>query len=294
GDRNCEMKISQIESLYCKVSKFSLASSGKIAPHCYPDGLIMRFELKGCDDEFIIASYFGDSINEYSTLLNTYIMLDDLASNKKFNQLNLKVFYDNNHINEEFFGSKFDSFSQKVKKIKIEDLRSDTKQEFLEKFREKAALDEIEFKMLCKYIDTMDERMNIYLNPFSLAFSLKIPKLKINFSIKYPLFNNTIGHKYKFIHEIDARFKFSKVPDELVLYDNSCYTYGVTIVDLLYIKKKNAKLPYLMAYINNPEIVLKDNRLPELKTTPGDLIYINNKPVIYYKILNKHQFIDNN
>ena len=49
-----------------------------------------------------------------------------------------------------------------------------------------------------------------------------------------------------------------------------------------------------MAYINNPEIVLKDNRLPELKTTPGDLIYINNKPVIYYKILNKHQFIDNN
>jgi len=66
-----------------------------------------------------------------------------------------------------------------------------------------------------------------------------------------------------------------------------------------YIKKKNEPLPYFMACINNHEILTKEyyymkKDAPELKTTPGDLIYINNKPVIYYKILNKHQFIDNN
>jgi len=293
GDRNCEIKKSQIESLYCKDFIFSGRTVNNDDPYCYPDGLIMRFKLKGCDDELIIATDFKGRINEYSTLLNMYFMADDLISNKKFNQFNLKVFYDNNYLNEEFFGPKFDGFSQKVKKIKIEDLRSDTKQEFLEKFREKAALNEIEFKMLCQYINAMDEKINRYLNPWRRAFSLKIPKLKMNFSIKYPLFNDIIGHKYKFIHEIDAQFKFSKVPDELLRYD---YWLPVSppfvVVNMLHIKKKNAKLPYLMAYINNPEIVLKDNRLPELKTTPGNLIYINDKPVIYYKILNKDEFID--
>ena len=297
GDKTSEVKISQIELLYCKIPKFSSVPSGRDDPYCYPDGFILRFKLKGCDDEFIIASYFFDRINEHSTLLNTFIMLDDLASNKKFNHLDLKVFHNNNYINEEFFGSKFDGFSQKVKKINIEDIRSDTKQEFLKKFKEKASLDEIEFKMLCEYIDTMDKRMNRYINPLHREFSLKIPKLKLNFSVKYPLFNNIIGHKYKFIHEIDARFKFSEIPDALMMYDNSCYVHELVIMPILYIKKKNAKLPYLMVCINNDDFLAPDdyytkNNVPKLKIAPEKLMYFCNKPVWYYKILNKDEFMD--
>lgn len=302
GDRNCEIKINQIELLYCKNDRFWYKITFKDRPFCYPDGVILRFKLKGSDDEFIIATdeFITHANDTENTLLKMYYKINDLATNKKFNFFNLSVFYENDYTNEEFFGSYFKSFSEKVKKIKIEDIRSDAEQEFLEKFRLKAGLDEIEFKMLCKYIDTMDERMNKYINPLHEASCLKIPKLKFNYSINYPFVDNFMNNNViKAVQEIDMQFKFSTIPDEIMRYENP---FSVRIFNeffsTLYIKKKNEPLPYFMACINNHEILTKEyyymkKDSPELKTTPGDTIYINNKPVIYYKILNKHQFIDN-
>ncbi|NMD00011.1 MAG: hypothetical protein GYA62_09855 [Bacteroidales bacterium] len=303
GDRNCEIKINQIELLYCKNDRFWNEVTFRDRPFCYPDGVILRFKLKGSDDEFIMATdeFITHANDTENTLLKMYNKINDLVTNKKFNYFNLSVFYENGYTNEEFFGSIFKNFSEKVKKIKIEDIRSDTKQEYLEKFRIKAGLDEIEFKMLCKYIDTMDERMNKYINPLHEASCLKIPKLKFNCSINYPFVDNFMNNNIiKTVQEIDMQFKFSTIPDEIMMYENP---FSVRVFNeffsTLYIKKKNEPLPYFMACINNHEILTKEyyymkKDAPELKTTPGDLIYINNKPVIYYKILNKHQFIDNN
>ena len=299
GDKSSEIKISQIELLYCKADRFWSLPTFRDTPFCYPEGIVLQFKLKGSDDEFIMATdeFITHTNDTENTLLKIYYKINDLATNKKFNYFNLSVFYESNYINEEFFGSNFLKFSEKVKKLKIEDLHSNTKQEYLEKFRVKAGLDETEFKMLCKYIDAMDERMDKYINPLHRAFSLKIPKFKLNFSVKYPLFNGIIGHKYKFIHEIDAQFKFSEIPDALIMYDNSCYVHQLVIKPILYIKKKNEKLPYLMACINNYDFLIADdyytkNIVPKLKIAPEVRIYIGNKPVWYYKILNKDEFID--
>lgn len=229
GDKTCENQVSQIDVLYGKNIYFWNEANAINEPICYPRGVILRFKLKNCDDEFIMASndfmHFDDT--KY-TLLKLYYEINDIASNKKFNYINLEVFYTNHHLNEEFFGSKFDTFSQKVKKINIEDIRSDTKQEFLKKFREKAGLDETEFKMLCKYIDTMDERMiTKYRNPKFVPSRILFPKLDFKLSIAYPLFNNA-HFKVSGIQDVDLKMKFSAPSDIKMFYEHlSC---GVNII----------------------------------------------------------------
>lgn len=260
GDKTCENQVSQIDVLYGKDTFWWEESNAANEPICYPRGVILRFKLKNCDDEFIMASdnfmHFEDTEN---TLLKLYYEINDIASNKKFNYINLKVFYIDHYFNEEFFGSKFDGFSQKVKKINIEDIRSDTKQEFLEKFREKAGLDEIEFKMLCKYIDEMDERMNTkYRNPKIVPSRFIFPKLDFKLSIAYPLFSNA-KFRVSGIQDIDLKMKFSAPSDIKMFYEQFSLACVFMSKPILYIKKKNAKLPYFMVCMNNSEIFKKDD-----------------------------------
>jgi len=333
GDKTCENQVSQIDVLYGKNTFWWKEAHAANEPICYPRGVILRLKLKNCDDEFIMASddfmHFDDT--KY-TLLKLYNEINDIASNKKFNYINLEVFCINHYFNEEFFGPKFDSFSKKVKKIKIEDLRSDTKQEFLEKFREKAGLDETEFKMLCKYIDTMDERMiTKYRNPKLVPSRILFPKLDFKLSIAYPLFNNA-HFKINGIQDVDLKMKFSAPSDIKMFYEHlSCAVFMSN--PILYIKKKNAKLPYFMVCMNNSEIFKKDDTylkygeqyyqkalkkresdpwfddwneyyyevlfkarrdsfIPKIETSTPETIIINGRNIWRYKILNKDEFID--
>ncbi len=104
----------------------------------------------------------------------------------------------------------------------------------------------------------MDERMiTKYRNPKLVPSRILFPKLDFKLSIAYPLFNNA-HFKINGIQDVDLKMKFSAPSDIKMFYEHlSCAVFMSN--PILYIKKKNAKLPYFMVCMNNSEIFKKDD-----------------------------------